>query len=330
MSTVSVIVPCYNYAHFLRNCVESVLSQIDVEVRVLVIDDASPDSTPAVAEELLTQEPRVEYRRHASNQGHISTYNEGLAWADGDYTVLISADDLLTPGSLKRATALMEAHPEVGLVYGGCVRFYTSNPAENLRLPKCSNHWKIYDGPDWLELILATDHGITSPEVVVRTCLQHELGGYLPGLPTTGDLEMWMRFAVHAAVGHILDADQACYRLHERNMHSGLKSTPYRFFQQRKAAYDSVFQNYRGLIPRRQYLRKLADRSLARDALWTLLKTCYYGKLANTPIMELFSQIQRGYGGSYLGLGYISLCTFLIQRLLLAVRNQRGASAHSA
>ena len=98
MSTVSVIIPCYNYAHFLRECVESVVSQAGVEVHVLIIDDASADNTAEVAAELLAHHPGVEYRRHEKNCGHIATYNEGLAWASGDYTVLLSADDLLTPG----------------------------------------------------------------------------------------------------------------------------------------------------------------------------------------------------------------------------------------
>ena len=101
MSSVSVIVPSYNYAHFLRECVESVMSQVGVDIRLLVIDDASADNTPEVAAELVAHDARVEYRRHSKNCGHIATYNEGLAWANGDYTVLLSADDMLTPGSLQ-------------------------------------------------------------------------------------------------------------------------------------------------------------------------------------------------------------------------------------
>ena len=61
MSRVDVIVPCYRYAHFLRECVESILSQPLTDVRVLIIDDASPDHTPEVAAELATRDKRVEY-----------------------------------------------------------------------------------------------------------------------------------------------------------------------------------------------------------------------------------------------------------------------------
>src|ERR1700676_2500929 len=99
MSQVDVIVPCYQYGHFLRDCVASVLAQEAVELRVLVLDDASADDTAAIGAELAASDRRVEFRRHAVNQGHIATYNEGLDWASGDYTLLLDADDLLTPGA---------------------------------------------------------------------------------------------------------------------------------------------------------------------------------------------------------------------------------------
>ena len=78
ISAIDVVVPCYNYAHFLGRCVESVLSQRGVDVRVLIIDDASRDETPKWGERLASLDPRVEFRRHDINRGHICTYNEGL------------------------------------------------------------------------------------------------------------------------------------------------------------------------------------------------------------------------------------------------------------
>src|SRR4051812_11331027 len=110
--TVSVVVPCYNYGRFLDVCVGNILDQEGVDVRVLIIDDASPDGSGEVARRLAAEHDRVEARVHEVNKSHIATYNEGLLeWADGDYSVLISADDLLAPGALKRATDVMEANP---------------------------------------------------------------------------------------------------------------------------------------------------------------------------------------------------------------------------
>src|SRR5437016_876838 len=108
MASVDVVVPCYNYGRFLRQCVGSVLAQEGVDVRVLVIDDCSSDHTPEVGRALAAADPRVEYRRHPVNRGHHPTYNEGLAWASADYCLLLSADDLLTRGALARAARVFE------------------------------------------------------------------------------------------------------------------------------------------------------------------------------------------------------------------------------
>jgi glycosyltransferase involved in cell wall biosynthesis len=100
MSSVDVLVPCYRYGHFLGECVESVLAQSGPSVRVLIIDDASPDNTAEVADDLAKRDSRVTFLQHITNQGHIVTYNEGIAWASADYLLLLSADDYLLPGAL--------------------------------------------------------------------------------------------------------------------------------------------------------------------------------------------------------------------------------------
>lgn len=276
MSRVDVIIPCYNYGHFLPECVGSVLSQ-SVDVRVLIIDDASPDGSARVAMDLAAQDHRVECRCHAVNRGNIATYNEGLEWTTGDYTLLLSADDLLVPGALLRASRLLDAHPEVGFVYGRALRFETDQPLPPAGLGGEPCEWRVLPGLDWLESVCREgSNPITSPEVLVRTRLQRELGGYLPELPYSGDLELWMRFAAVADVG-ILDADQAFYRIHSKNMSLGyVKSMGARDFrtalpdyQHRRAAFDLLFRNHGGRIAGHERLQSLANRGLAWNAFWT-------------------------------------------------------------
>ena len=128
MSQIDVIVPCYNYGNMLAACVGSVLAQQHVDVHVVIMDDASTDSTERVGRSLAAGDRRVEYRRHAVNRGHILTYNEALADVSGDYSVILSADDLLTPGSLSRATRFMDSHPDVTLAYGRDITFRHAPP----------------------------------------------------------------------------------------------------------------------------------------------------------------------------------------------------------
>lgn len=269
MSLVKVFVPCYRYAHFLPAAVRSVLAQPGVEVRVLIVDDCSPDDTPAVARALMAEDARVAYHRNPVNIGHIASYNIGLEWAsDGDYTVLLSADDMLTPGALRRAVELLDANPGVGFAHGGAVVFHDHGALPPARTPEGPGRWRLIDGERWLAEACRAGHVyIRSPEVVVRTSLQRRLGGYRPELPHTGDIEMWMRFAAHAKVGEIVDADQAYYRIHNQNMHLRQFSAHLVELGQRKAAYEALFTAYGQRIRAYDQLRGLVRRRLARQAL---------------------------------------------------------------
>ena len=115
---VIVIVPCYRYGHFLRECVESVLMQSFGNVRVLILDDISPDNTAEVGAELAREDSRVTLVRHHINKGHIATYSEGIDWISGDYMLLLSADHyLLRDYILEKYVNLLDGHPEVGYTF---------------------------------------------------------------------------------------------------------------------------------------------------------------------------------------------------------------------
>src|ERR1035437_10076075 len=86
MSSVSVVIPCYNYGHFLLDAVNSALDQADVDVRVLIIDDASPDGSAQVARQIAGSDPRVEVVVHQVNRGNLATYNEGLLERSEEHT----------------------------------------------------------------------------------------------------------------------------------------------------------------------------------------------------------------------------------------------------
>ena len=118
MPNIDVVVPCYRYGHFLRECVTSVLIAGGVD-SILIIDDASNNGSADVANELASENGRVEVIVHRANRGHIATYNEGIEWASAKYFLLLSADDLITPGCLRRAVSIMEQHPSISMTHGG-------------------------------------------------------------------------------------------------------------------------------------------------------------------------------------------------------------------
>src|SRR5262245_35911196 len=264
MTSVDVIVPCYGYGHFLRECVQSVLAQDACNLRLLILDDASPDNTAEIANELAGEDARVTVSRHCSNKGHIATYNEGLDWASADYLLLLSADDYLLPGAHKRAVDLMDSHGGVGFTFGN----YLTLNADGTRtqggiLP--SVDWCIFTGSEFIELSGAANV-VRTPTAVVRTELQRRLGGYRPELPHTADMEMWLRLAAHGAVGFV-GTYQAVYRLHAANMSAAyVAENLLPDLMGRAAAVDAFFSTHGLALPDGARLGSTVRLLLALDA----------------------------------------------------------------
>ena len=270
--SVSVVVPCYRYGAFLPRVVSSTLAQEGVDVEVLVVDDASPDDSGRVAAGLAASDPRVRVIQHETNRGHIRTYNDGIAAATGDYLVLLSADDLLAPGALARATALMEHDPTVGFVYGYSPDFADEPPAP--RRTRAS--WSVWSSEEWISRLCARGSNVVSnPEVVMRRSIMTALGGeYDARFPHTADLLLWLRAAARGNVGRVNGPDQGYYRVHGANMHLTEFSSVHTDLVERARTFDAFLAEDLADHPRRPRWQDRARRALALDglrwAVWTL------------------------------------------------------------
>jgi glycosyltransferase involved in cell wall biosynthesis len=262
---VEVVVPCHNYGHFLADAVESIKAQPGVTTQVHIIDDASTDGSVAVAYRLAEQQQGIRVTHHQANKGHIATYNEGLSQADSDYVVLLSADDMLAPGALKRATRIMDARPDVGLVYGHPQTF---EQAPIIKAPD-DGRTQIWTGKKWIDAQFKRNMSIIySPEAVVRTAVQHEVGYYRTDLPHSGDLEMWLRIAATADVGRVAGPDQAFRRVHaESMMNKGALSGVAVDLRERFKAYDAFLATFEGPSHERRSLQELLSRKMTLEGL---------------------------------------------------------------
>ena len=267
MTAVDVVVPCYNYARYLETCVASILGQEGVAVRVLIVDDCSSDETPAVAARLAAQDSRVLVRRNEVNLGLIGTANGGLIdWAEAPYSLLLSADDALTPGALARATALLENHPEVGFVFGAVVVF-DLDPPSPVPAGSDSPDYRIVDGPALIAHICHHTNDVPTPTAVVRTELQKRVGGYNPATPHTSDMEMWLRLAAHAKVG-VIQAAQGYYRVHGSNMSGAFFAQPTRDVRERLAAAEQAMAAVGGRMTDFPRVLRTMRRIEAQRAYW--------------------------------------------------------------
>jgi glycosyltransferase involved in cell wall biosynthesis len=287
MSSVSVVIPCYKYGHFLEDVVASVLDdQEGVDVRVLIIDDASPDDSAEVARKIAARDPRIELIVHETNKGNIETFNEGLLkWADGDYCILLSADDRLTPGALRRARDLLDAHPNVGFVYGHALYVMDGAPLPTVRTRV--RGWSVWPGQLWIERrFRQAENPITSPEIIVRTSLQKRVGGYDPQLPKAADMEMYMRLAASADVGFIRGVDQAFYRVHGQNMSKAVSALM--DLRQRRSVFQVVLDRYVETLSDPKRLSDMVHRQLGREALWAAGRVYDRGRIRRTELARRF------------------------------------------
>lgn len=268
MRGVDVVVPCYNYGRYLEACVASILTQEGVRVRVLIIDDASTDDTPTLAERLAGRDERVAWRRHPANIGHILTYNEGLLeWAAADYALLISADDMLAPGALARAARLMDAHPDVGMAYG-FARYFTSAPQPADAGPAAAGaDTQIIPGRRFLKHCFEHGNAVSTPTAVVRTRVQQAVGGYSVELPHSGDMEMWMRFAVQGPIG-VVSAVQAFYRWHGGNMSHRYRTARLRDMNEVETACLRVLAAAGHRFPESEAWLAAMRRRFGAEAFW--------------------------------------------------------------
>ncbi|WP_104091153.1 glycosyltransferase [Arthrobacter sp. GMC3] len=263
---VSVVIPCYNYGHFLPDAVAGVLAQPGVDVEVIIVDDASQDGSVAVAHQLASEDSRVMVVEHECNQGHIATYNDGLKLVTGDYVVLLSADDVLAPGSLARSAALMEAHPEVGLVYGYAPSFESEIPSARIHV----RSWSIWKGEDWIRRICHRGTNlITNPEAMIRREILTNIGGYDPDHPHAADMLLWMQAASLGGVGRVNGPDQAFYRVHGDNMHITDFGGIVADFEGRARAFESFFKVHGAQLSKEPALRASVQVALARESART-------------------------------------------------------------
>src|SRR5947208_1892926 len=110
---VSVIIPCYNQAHFLSAAIESILNQTYPHFEIIAVNDGSTDNTAEIA----TRNAKVRYF-YQPNQGLPAARNAGAQASRGAYLVFLDADDLLLPNALEDGVKCLREHPECGLVYG--------------------------------------------------------------------------------------------------------------------------------------------------------------------------------------------------------------------
>lgn len=265
MASIDVVIPSYNYVHFLPGCVQSILDQDLPTIRVLIIDNASTDGSAEIAAEIARRDDRVEVLARRKNLGPHASFNAGIEWARSDYLLILCADDLLVQGALRRAVTTLDARPDMHLAYGKTYFTSGESPDPGALNMEGEPQWHFSTGHQLIERFCHSGRNhVSGPTAVVRTAVQKAVGYYRAHLRHTDDLEMWMRFALFGGAVET-DAWQAISRVHAHNQSATVANT-HDWNVEFEAAFRSFFAHEGADLPDARRLERMALSRLGARA----------------------------------------------------------------
>ncbi len=114
---VTLFCPSYNHEAYVVDTLESIVAQTWNNLEVIVIDDASTDSTPERVEEFCRRHPgKIRFRRGRTNRGTAGRWNEMIGMLSGEFLVSVGSDDLLPPGAIRSRVEWMLRRPDVSFL----------------------------------------------------------------------------------------------------------------------------------------------------------------------------------------------------------------------
>jgi len=220
---VSVLIPVYNGARHLRECLDSVLGQDFADMEILISDDDSSDGTSKIIENFAARDGRIRWWRNSRNLGLVGNHNASLQAARGDYIKFVHQDDkLLSPCAITKLAAALDAHPSA--VLAGSRQHLTDASKKPVILSRQPGR---YEGRRFMVACLEQNTNLVGQPTLAmfrRTAAQR---GFDPRFTGHLDYEMWFHLLEQGDFVFLPEA-LATWRVHEnhqtaRNRASGVK-----------------------------------------------------------------------------------------------------------
>jgi glycosyltransferase involved in cell wall biosynthesis len=209
---VTVVTPSYNQGQFVRETIESVLSQDYSPLEYLVIDGGSTDGTLEV---LKSYGERL-FWISEKDDGQADAVNKGWRRARGEILGWLNSDDIYLPGAVSKAVAALQDNPSVAAVYG-----------EGYHIDKAGNVLERYPTEPFSRSRLAETCYICQPTVFMRRSVLESVSLLDKQLKYCMDYDLWFRFARSHDMAHIPDY-LACTRLYPETKTLGQRAKAHR------------------------------------------------------------------------------------------------------
>ena len=222
---VTVLMPVYNAAPFIREAIDSILNQSFRPFEFLIIDDGSTDESPAIVSSYA--DPRIRFIRNEKNLGITPTLNKGIALASCELIARMDADDISHPQRLQKQFGYMKRNPECALlstwarVISGDKRF--------IRMERYRSNFYYYN--------LTFECWMYHPTIMFRKSAAQEVGMY--SMPYAEDYDLFWKMSTRFQIGNLAEA-LLDYRISTTSLHMVLKKEEYEAATER-----SVLRNIR-------------------------------------------------------------------------------------
>lgn len=211
---VSVLIPTYRYARFLREAIESVLQQRFSDYELIVSDDASDDGSAEIIAHYARQDPRICGHVHAANLGMVANWNWCLRRARGEYVKFVFGDDrLMHPHALGGMVELLEREPRASLA--ASARLILDEHSIATDVWDDLGRSGYYPGTALIRACLVLDRNLVGEPSAVLFRRSAAGRGFDPSLRQLVDLEMW--FHLLCGAGLVYTSERLCaFRRHAR------------------------------------------------------------------------------------------------------------------
>lgn len=207
--SVTVAIPTFNSEKFISDAIYSILNQSHSPKEILISDDCSSDDTTEIVQNLKKQDNRIKLFINSTNLGYQCNWNKCLEYATSDFVLLLHADDLLKPGTIKKQIQFFHKHPEVALI-GGYED--TINENGNLIRKASLKKTKIYLSGQIYEFVTETGSYISCSSVMFNMEKIKTVGYFDTDTIATDEL-FWPKILMYYPIA-ILDESLIYRRIH--------------------------------------------------------------------------------------------------------------------
>ena len=200
---VSVCVPTYNYARFLPDCINSVLSQTLTDWELIICDDCSTDNTAEIVAEYVRADDRIVYRKNERRLGMNGNVKRAAETGSGKYLKMLCSDDWLAPECLKMLVELMEKNPQVVLATPAEIACDESGQAKHFQF-LYGKAISLVPGEKMLDRVAGGEGLGGHSSFLIRSTAYQAVGGYDDTLLYAADYDLGARLC---RVGDYLHVD---------------------------------------------------------------------------------------------------------------------------